>query len=70
MPDAVRPYRVWAYPWPTVVFVLFTAVFLVATLYTDIQLYQQGKTHLINAAFGMLIAGMGIPLYFISRKQR
>lgn len=70
MPDAARPYRVWAYPWPTILFVVFTAVFLVATLYTDIHLYQEGKSHLINAAFGMLIAGLGIPLYFISRKQR
>ncbi len=70
MPDAARPYRVWAYPWPTILFVVFTAVFLVATLYTDIRLYQEGKSHLINAAFGMLIAGLGIPLYFISRKQR
>lgn len=70
MPDAARPYRVWAYPWPTILFVVFTAVFLVATLYTDIRLYQEGKSHLINAAFGMLIAGLGIPFYFISRKQR
>lgn len=70
MPDVARPYRVWAYPWPTILFVVFTAVFLVATLYTDIRLYQEGKSHLINAAFGMLIAGLGIPLYFISRKQR
>lgn len=70
MPDVARPYRVWAYPWPTILFVVFTAVFLVATLYTDIRLYQEGKSHLINAAFGMLIAGLGIPLYFVSRKQR
>jgi APA family basic amino acid/polyamine antiporter len=70
MPDVARPYRVWAYPWPTILFVVFTAVFLVATLYTDIRLYQEGKSHLINAAFGMLIAGLGIPFYFISRKQR
>jgi APA family basic amino acid/polyamine antiporter len=65
MPATERPYKVWGYPVVPVVFVLFTAFFLVSTLITDISNYTNGKTPVINALLGMLISLAGLPLYFI-----
>ena len=69
MPDRPRPYRVWGYPWIPASFVLFTLVFLVVTLVTDIQRYQQGETPIINSIFGLVLTAIGIPLYWYFRKK-
>ncbi len=67
---AERPYKVWGYPYITVLFVAFTAFFLTATLYTDISNYMQGKTALINSLLGVVITAVGIPVYYLSRPKK
>ena len=71
MPDRERPYKVWGYPVVPAIFVGFTFFFLVATLVSDIHLYQSGKSMLINSLLGVLLTASGIPLYwyFKSRKN-
>jgi APA family basic amino acid/polyamine antiporter len=54
MPDAKRPYKVWGYPFTPIIFVIFSFMFLVNTLVSDLQ----------NAAMGALLILLGLPLYF------
>jgi basic amino acid/polyamine antiporter, APA family len=69
MPNADRPYKVWGYPIVPGIFVLFTFFFLIATLVNDIQLYNAGKTPLINSLLGLLLSVIGIPLYWVFKKN-
>jgi len=39
MPDVERPYKIWMHPFVTVLFIIFTAVFLTITVYNDITNY-------------------------------
>jgi APA family basic amino acid/polyamine antiporter len=69
LPDAERPYRVPGYPFVPMIFVLFTACFLVITLVTDIRNYVQGESHLIHSLLGVGITLAGLPLYYLSKKR-
>jgi APA family basic amino acid/polyamine antiporter len=68
MPDAERPYKVFGYPVIPAVFVAFTFFFLIATLINDIQLYNKGKTPIINSLLGLFLTVPGIPLYWYFKK--
>lgn len=59
-PDQPRPYKVPGYPILPGLFVLFTLSFLVATLFQDIRLYNQGKVPVINSLLGILITVIGL----------
>ncbi len=67
MPDAERPYRVWGFPYMPLLFVLFTAVYVATTIYSDIDNYVHGKSHFINSVTGLIITALGIPLYYYFR---
>ena len=69
MPEAPRPYKVPGYPYIPLIFILFTACFLMATLVTDVQQYLSGKTHLINSLLGVAITLLGLPLYYWSKSK-
>lgn len=69
MPEAERPYRVWGYPIVPIIALLCTAFYLVMTLYTDIDAYRSGKTHIINSVFGMVLTAVGIPFYIYFRRR-
>jgi basic amino acid/polyamine antiporter, APA family len=69
MPDAPRPYRTWGYPYVPAIFVLFTAFFLVMTLWYDISLYAAGKSAIINSILGLLLTLLGVPLYWYFKNQ-
>jgi APA family basic amino acid/polyamine antiporter len=69
MPDAVRPYKTWGYPWVPLAFIAFTILFLVIILYNDVKNYLDGTSPLINSLFGMVLASLGIPLYFYFKKK-
>lgn len=70
MPDAERPYKAWGYPLLPILFVAFTAFYIMMTLYTDITNYMEGKTHFINSVFGLALTLAGVPLYFYFRRKR
>lgn len=54
MPDVNRPYKVWGYPYTPIIFVVFSLLFLVNTIVSDME----------NAAMGALLIFLGLPLYY------
>jgi basic amino acid/polyamine antiporter, APA family len=58
-PDTPRPYKVWGYPVVPAVFVLFAATYVVITLRQDFR----------NSVFGLLLVGLGVPLYLYWRRR-
>ncbi len=68
MKDVERKYKVWGYPIVPLLFVAFTFSFLISTVYTDIENYNKGNAPIINAALGMVITCIGIPIYWVSKK--
>ncbi len=70
MPAAERPYKIWGHPFVTVFFILFSAFYLVTTLYNDVTNYMAHRQPVINSLLGLVITGLGIPFYFYYRKKR
>ncbi len=58
VPDAVRPYRVFAYPLVPIIFVLASAGFLTDTLVESPK----------EAGLGCLLVVVGVPVYFVWRR--
>lgn len=69
MPNAERPYKVIFYPYLPFIFVIFATAFVFLTLYTDIQMYVNGKVEVIHSLYGLLLVATGIPFYFYFRKK-
>ena len=60
LPDLPRPYRVWGYPWPAVVFLSVMAWYLANTL-----------THrFAESMVGILLTLSGVPFYLYWTKRR
>lgn len=59
MPHAERPYKVFGYPVLPIIFVLFSAFFVIFSLIENVR----------NAVFGLILVVIGIPLYFYFRKK-
>ncbi len=70
MPDAHRPYRVWGYPWVTYMFVFFSMIYVVFTLYSDITGYLSGRMPLVNSLVGVLLVALGVPGYLYWNRRR
>lgn len=70
MPDTERPYRIWGHPWITLLFILFSAFYLVFTIYSDITNYLAHTQPVINSVLGLFITALGIPLYFYFRRRK
>lgn len=68
MPEVFRPYKVWGYPYVPTIFVIFASVFVVFTLYNDIDMYLAGKSEIINSVFGLFLVSTGIPFYIYFQK--
>jgi APA family basic amino acid/polyamine antiporter len=67
MPAAERPYRVWAHPLITIIFILLTFFFLFVTVYNDVTNYTAGRQPVINSLLGVGITLLGVPLFFYYR---
>ncbi len=70
MPDIERPYKIWLHPFVTILFILFTAVFLIITVYNDITNYLNDRQPVVNSMLGILITFIGVPLFFYFRKKQ
>ncbi|GAB1371621.1 amino acid permease [Candidatus Kapaibacterium sp.] len=70
MPNAPRPYKVPFYPWIPLIFVFVASLFVILTLYNDINNYISGKTEIINSTFGLMLVLVGLPLYYYFRKKK
>jgi basic amino acid/polyamine antiporter, APA family len=58
-PDAPRPYRAFAYPWLPILYILATAAICI-----DLLIFQPR-----NTVGGLIIVAIGLPLYFIARRN-
>lgn len=64
MPDVPRPYKVIGYPYVPAIFVFFASLFVIFTLYNDIDNYISGRTEIINSVFGLFLVALGLPIFF------
>jgi APA family basic amino acid/polyamine antiporter len=69
MPGKERPYKVWGYPLVPTVFLLFTIIYIISTLYYDITNYLDKKSPLVNSVFGLALTATGIPFYFWFKRR-
>jgi APA family basic amino acid/polyamine antiporter len=69
MPDAERPYKIWRHPFVTLLFIIFTAFFLIITVYNDVTNYFHHRQPVVNSLLGLLITALGIPLYFYFKRK-
>jgi APA family basic amino acid/polyamine antiporter len=70
MPDAHRPYRVWGYPWMPILIFVGNSIYLGLILYGDAKAFMDGKLAVMNSLAGLALTAIGIPLYFIFKKQK
>jgi len=70
MPQAERPYKIWMHPFVTLLFILFTTLFLVITVYNDITNYLNDRQPIVNSLLGIVIVALGIPFYFYYRSKK
>ncbi|MBI1860997.1 MAG: APC family permease [Deltaproteobacteria bacterium] len=56
-------YRTPLYPWPPLLFALFSTGFLIATLIGDIQSYVSGREPIIKSLAGLILLLAGYPFY-------
>jgi APA family basic amino acid/polyamine antiporter len=68
-PEMERPYRVWGYPFVPILFIAFTAFYLVMTVWSDVTNYLNHRQPVINSVLGLFITALGIPLYFYFRSK-
>jgi APA family basic amino acid/polyamine antiporter len=69
MPDKERPYKIPGHPFTTLAFIVFTAFFLIITVYNDITNYMHHRQPVVNSLLGIVITAIGIPLYFYYKKK-
>ena len=69
MPDAERPYRIWGFPWVPLLFIGFSAFYLISTVWNDVSNYMAHRQPVINSVLGLLITAAGIPFYFYCRRK-
>lgn len=69
MPLAERPYKIWGHPVVTLLFIGFALFYLISTVYNDITNYMAGTQPVINSLLGLLITGLGVPLYFYFKRK-
>jgi APA family basic amino acid/polyamine antiporter len=70
MPERRTGYRLKGYPVLPIVFILFSTLYVVITLYNDINDYIAGRSHIIVSVFGLVLVAVGIPLFwYFKRKQ-
>ena len=70
MKEVVRVYKVWGYPIVPIIFILFIFIFLIVSLYDDINNYINYKSDIIKSIFGIAITLVGFPIYYISKKLK
>jgi basic amino acid/polyamine antiporter, APA family len=54
MPDAVRPYKAWGYPYTPIIFIICSLLFLTNTIISDTS----------NAMMGLILIAAGLPMYW------
>lgn len=69
MPGVKRPYKIWGHPFVTILFIAFSAFYLIMTVYNDVTNYLNHRQPVVNSVLGVMITFIGIPLYFYYKKK-
>jgi len=70
MPNQARPYKIWGHPVVTILFILFSAFYLIMTVYNDVTNYIHNRQPVINSVLELAITAAGIPLYFYFKRNK
>lgn len=70
MPDLPRPYKIWGYPIVPILFIAFSAFYLISTIWNDVTNYLNDRQPVVNSVLGLVITGIGIPLYYYFKKRK
>ncbi len=70
MKNTARPFKTPGYPWLPILFILFSSFYLIMTVVSDVTNYLNGTQPIINCVLGMLLAALGIPLFFYYKLQK
>ena len=68
-PDAPRPFRAIGYPLAPAFFALASALIVANALYTDLAVPLRHGTAWGPAAAGLIVVGMGVPVYFLFKRK-
>jgi APA family basic amino acid/polyamine antiporter len=69
-PNAARPFKAIGYPIAPAIFTIACFVILANALYTDLVKPMTAGTPVGPSAWGFLVIGLGLPIYFFfSRKK-
>ncbi|MGQ0739618.1 MAG: APC family permease [Bacteroidota bacterium] len=68
-PLTARLYKIWGHPVITILFILFSAFYLVTTVYNDVTNYLNDRQPVINSLLGLMIVALGLPLYFYFHRK-
>jgi APA family basic amino acid/polyamine antiporter len=69
-PNAERPFKALGYPVAPAIFVIASAVILANALYTDLVKPVMAGTPMGPSAWGFLVIGLGLPLYWGFKARR
>lgn len=64
-----KTYKMWGHPFITLLFIGFTAFYLIMTVYSDVTNYMQHRQPVINSVLGLIITSLGVPLYFYFKRK-
>ena len=64
-PDAPRPFRAWGYPLAPAIFTVASLAIVCNALWNDLIVPIQNGTPWGPAAAGLIIIGLGIPIYYV-----
>ena len=68
-PDAPRPFRAWGYPYAPAVFTNASLLIVLNAIWTDLIIPIVRDTAWGPAAAGLIVMGMGLPVYFLFRAR-
>jgi basic amino acid/polyamine antiporter, APA family len=63
-PNAPRPFRAWGYPLAPAIFAIASLAIVLNALWKDLLVPIQANTAWGPSAYGLIIIGLGIPLYY------
>jgi APA family basic amino acid/polyamine antiporter len=69
-PDAPRPFKALGYPVAPAIFTIACFVILANALYTDLVKPMMAGTAIGPSAWGILVIGMGLPIYYVFARKR
>ena len=63
-------FKMWGYPYLPILFILFSLLYFVMTVYNDVLNYREGKAQFINSLSGLFLIIIGLPLYWYFKKNK